>query len=161
MSESLWEREVVVQSFSRVWLCDPTDCSMLGFPVLHFLPEFAHVCWVGDAIQPSYPLLPSSPVFSLSPGPFPLSCLFTSGGQVSGASASASVLLMNIQGWFPWRLTGCISLLSKGLLRVFSSTTVQKHQFFSAQLSLQYNSYIHTWLLVKLYLWLDGPLLTK
>ena len=69
-------------------------------------------------------------------GSFPVSHLFTSGGQSTEASASASVLPMNIQGWFPLGWTGLISLLSKGLSRVFSSTTVQKHQFFSTQLSL-------------------------
>ena len=69
-------------------------------------------------------------------GPFPVNCLFTSGGQGSGASASASVLPMNSQSWFPLGLTGWISLLSKGLLRVFSSTTIWKHQFFGAQASL-------------------------
>ena len=67
---------------------------------------------------------------------FPVSQFFESGGQSIGASASASVLLMNIQDWFPLGLTGWISLLSKGLSRVFSNTTVQKHQFFGAQLSL-------------------------
>ena len=79
-------------------------------------------------------------------GSFPLSWLFTSGGQSVGASASASVLPMNIQGWFPLGLTGLISLLSRGLSRVFSSTTIQKHQFFSVQLSLWSSSHIHTWL---------------
>ena len=68
-------------------------------------------------------------------GSFPMSQFFTSGGQSIGVSASASVLPMNIQDWFPWRLTGLI-LQSKGLSRIFSNTTVQKHQFFGAQLSL-------------------------
>ena len=74
---------------------------------------------------------------------------------------SASVLPMDIQGWLPLGLTGLISLLSKGLSRVFSSTTVWKHQFFGTQPSLWSNSLIHTWLLGKLWLWLYGPLLTK
>ena len=69
-------------------------------------------------------------------GSFPLSQLFTSGGQRIAVSASASVLPMNIQDWSPWGETGCISLQSKGLSRIFSNTTVQKHQFFSGQLSL-------------------------
>ena len=69
-------------------------------------------------------------------GSLPMSQFFTSGGQSIGISASASVLPMSIQDWFPLRLTGLISLQSKGLSRVFSNTTVQKHQFFSAQLSL-------------------------
>ena len=82
-------------------------------------------------------------------GSFPVSQFFASGGQSIGASASAAVLPMNIQGWFPLGLTGLISLQSKGLSRVFSKTTVQKHQFFSVQLSVQSNSHIHTWLLEK------------
>ena len=83
-------------------------------------------------------------------GSFPVSRLFTSSGQRIGASVSASVLPMNIQGWFPLGLTGLISLQSKGLSRVFSSTTVQKHQFFSTQPSLWSNTHTHTWLLVRL-----------
>ena len=82
-------------------------------------------------------------------GSFPISQFFTSGGQSIGVSASASVLQMNIQDWFPLGLTGWISLPSKGLSRVFSNTTVQKHQFFHAHLSLWSNSHIHTWLLEK------------
>ena len=92
---------------------------------------------------------------------FPMSQFFTSGGQSIGVSASTSVLPMNTQDWFPLGSTGWISLQSKGLPRVVSNTTVQKHQFFSAQLSLYSNSHIHTWLLEKQYLWLNGPLLTK
>ena len=84
-----------------------------------------------------------------APGSFPTSWLFTSGDQSIGASTSASVLPMNIQDWFPLGLTSLISLLSKGLSRVFSSTTVRKHEFFSSQLSLCSNSHIHTWLLEK------------
>ena len=87
---------------------------------------------------------------------FPKSQLFASSGQSIGASASASVLPMTSQGWFPLGLTGLI-LQSKELSRVFSSTTVQKHQFFGAQPSLWSNSHIRTWLLEKPY----GPLLTK
>ena len=82
-------------------------------------------------------------------GSFPMSWLFALGGQSIGASASASVLPMSIQGWFPLGLTGLISLLSKGLSWVFSSTTVRKHQFFSAQPSLWSNYHTHTWLLEK------------
>ena len=82
-------------------------------------------------------------------GSFPMSQLFVSGGQSSGVSASASLLPMNIQDWFPLGWTGWIFLKSKGLSRVFSNTTVQKHQFFSAQPSLYSNSHIHTWLLEK------------
>ena len=125
-----------VQSLSRVWLfCNAMDCSMPGFSVLHQLPELAqtHVLWVGDAIRPSHPLSSPSPAFSLS---LMLSQLFASGGKSIGVSASASVLPMNIQDWFPLGWTGWISLLSKGLSSVFSNTTAQKHQLFSAQLSL-------------------------
>ena len=82
-------------------------------------------------------------------GSFPMSQFLASGGQSIGASASASVLPMNIQDWFPLGLTGWVSLQSKGLSRVFSNTTVQKHQIFGAQLSLWSNSHIHTWLLEK------------
>ena len=95
---------------SSLTLCDPMDCSMTGFPVLHYLPESAqiHVHWIDDAIQPSHPL--SSP-FSSCPqsfpasGSFPMTQFFASGGQSIGASASASILPMNIQGWFPLGLT--------------------------------------------------------
>ena len=94
-------------------------------------------------------------------GSFPMSELFAWGGQSIGISASASVLPKNNQDWFLLWLTSWISLQSKGLSRVFSNTTVQKHQFFSAQLSLQSNSHIHTWLVEKPYLWLDGSLSAK
>ena len=89
-------------------------------------------------------------------GSFPVSQLFASGGQSIGASAS--VLSMNIQGWFPLGLTNVISLQSKGLSRVFSNTTVQKCQFFGPQLSLWSNSDISTWRLEKPYLWLHTDL---
>ena len=85
----------------------------------------------------------------LASGPFHMSQFFASGGQSIGVSALTSVLPMNIQDWFPLGWTGWIPVLSKGLSRVFSNTTVQKHQFFSAQLSLQSNSPIHTWPLEK------------
>ena len=80
---------------------------------------------------------------------FPVSKLFTWGGQSTGVSALASFLPKNTQDWSLLEWTGWISLQSKGLLRVFSNTTVQKHQFFSTQLSSQSNSHIHTWLLEK------------
>ena len=82
-------------------------------------------------------------------GSFPVSQFFASGGQSIGVSASASVLSMNIQDWFSLGLTGWISLQSKGLSRVFFNITVQKHQFFGAQVSLWSNSHFHTWLLEK------------
>ena len=90
-----------------------------------------------------------------------MSLLFASSGQSIGASASTSVLPLNIQGWFPLGWTGLISLQSKGLSRVFSSNTVQKHQFCLTQSSLWSNSHIHRWLLEKWQLWLDGPLSAK
>ena len=82
-------------------------------------------------------------------GSFPVSQFFASGGQSIGVSASSSVLPRNIQDWSPLGWTGWISLQTKGLSRVFSNTTVQKHQFFSIQPSLWSNSHIHTWLLEK------------
>ena len=132
-------------------LCDPMNCSRPGLLVHHQLPEFTqtHVHRVGDAIKPSHPLSsPSSPALnpSQNQGFFPVSQLFAWGCQSTGVSASASVLPMNSQGWSPSEWTGWISLQSKGLSRVFSNTTVQKHQFFDAQLSPQSNCHIHTWL---------------
>ena len=82
-------------------------------------------------------------------GSFPVSQFLASGGQSIGTSVSTSVLPMNIQDWFPLEWTGLISLQSKGLSRVFSNTTVQKHRFFGTQLSLWSNSHIHPWLLEK------------
>ena len=82
-------------------------------------------------------------------GSFQMSQLFMSGGQSTGVSASTSVLPINIQDWFPLQGTDWISFQFKALSRVFSNTTVQRHQFFSPQLSLQSNSHIHTWLLEK------------
>ena len=99
------------------------------------------------SIQPSHPVIPfsSCPQSLLASGSFPMSQLSTWGGQSIGVSASASVLPKNTQDWSPLGWTDWISLQSKGLSRVFSNTTVQKHQFFSAQLSSQSNSHIHTW----------------
>ena len=108
---------------------------------LHYLLDFSqtHVHWVDDAIQPSHLLSPPSPpAFNLfqHPGLFQwISQLFSSGGQILGASASASDLPLNIQGWFPFGLTGLISFQSRGLSIVFSSTTFEKHQIFGAQSS--------------------------
>ena len=125
---------------SCLTLCNPMDCSTPGLPVHHQLPEFiqTHVHWVGDAIQPSHPLSSPSPLaFNLSQHQGLFKCqFFASGGQSIGVSASTSVLPMNIQSRFPLGLTGWISLQSKGLSKVFSNTTDQKHQFFSTQLSL-------------------------
>ena len=117
-------------------VCNPMNGSTSGFPVLHYLTEFAqtHVCWVGNAIQPSLPLSPPPPALNL----FLHQGLFQWVGSLhqvaavwsigASASASASVFPMNIQGWFPLGLTAFISLLSERLSRVFSSTTVWKNQ---------------------------------
>ena len=139
---------------SCLTLCDPMDCSTPGFPVCHQLLELTqtHVLWVGDAIQLSHLLSsPSHPAFNLYQhlGLIQKVNSFASGGQGIGVSASAAVILMDIQEWFSLGLTGLISLQSKGLSRVFSNTTVQKHQFFGAQSSLWSNSHIHVWLLEK------------
>ena len=130
-------------------LCDPMNRSTPGLPVHHQLPESTqtHVCWVGDAIQPSHPVIPFSSRLQsfLASGSFQMSQFFPSGGQSIGVSASTSVFPMKSQDWFPLGWTSWINLQSKGLSRVFSNTTVQKHQFFGAQLSSQSNSHIHTW----------------
>ena len=104
--------------------------------------------WCHPAISTPVVLFSCLQSFPAS-GSFLMSQLFTSGGQSFRASTSALVLLMNIQSWFPLGLTGSISLQSRGLSRVISNTTVQKHQFFSTQPSLWPNSHIHTWLLEK------------
>ena len=133
------------------------DYSTPGFPVLHHLLDFAqsHVYWVDDAIQPSHPLSPPSPpALNLSQHQDlfqPVSQLFSSGGQRIEVSALASVLPKNIQGWFPLGLTGLISLLSKGLSRVFSSATIRKHQFFSTQPSLWRNTKVKLLSCVRLF----------
>ena len=109
---------------SYLTLCDPMDCSTPGFPVLHYLLEFAqaHVHWVSDVIQPSQPLLPSPPQSFPASGSFPMNQLFASGDQSTGASALASVLPMNIQHSLPLALTDLITLLSNRL----SSTVIRK-----------------------------------
>ena len=134
---------------SCLTLCDPMNCSTPGLPVHHQLLEFTqtHVHQVNDAIQPSHPLSSPSPP---APNPsqhqsLPKSQLFSWGGQSTGVSASASFFPKNTQDWSPLEWTGWISLQSKGLSRVFSNTTVQKHQFFGTQPSSQSNSHMNTW----------------
>ena len=105
--------------------------------------------WCHPAISSSVSPFSSCPQFLPASGFFPMSQLFTWGGQSIGVSASASVLPTNTQDWSPSELTSWISWQFKGLSRVFSNTTLQKHPFFSAQLSSQSNSHIHTWLLEK------------
>ena len=130
----------VAQLYST--LCDPMDCSTTGLLAHCQLQEFTqtHVHRVSDGIQPSHPShplpSPSPPSFYPSSRSFQMSQFFTSGGQSIGVSASASVLPINTQDWFPLGWTGWISWHSVGLSRVFSNTTVQKHWFFSTQLSL-------------------------
>ena len=137
ISIHFYDIEVCCCCYSGMSHSDPVDYSMPGLPVLHCLLHFTqtHVHWIGDTVQPSQSLSsPSPPAFSLSQhqGLFPMGQLFPLGGQ-SKASALASILPMNIQGWFPLGLIGLISLQSKGLSRVFCNTTVRKHQFFGTQ----------------------------
>ena len=122
-------------SYPSIWWCHPT---------------------ISSSVVPFSSCLQSFP----GSGSFLMNQFFASGGQSIGASASGSVLPMNIQDWFLLGWTGWMSLKSKQLSRVFFNTTVQKHQFFSAQLSLYSNFHIHTWL-EKPYPWLNGPFLAK
>jgi len=134
-------------------LCNTLDWSMSGFHVhRHVHPGDCSVsCPLSQWSNPTISsfVVPFSSCLQSFPGSgsFPMSQFFTSGGQSIGTSVS--VLPMNIKDWFPLGLTSLISLLSKGLSRVFSNTTVQKRQFFSTQLSLWSKSHIHTWLLEK------------
>ena len=137
---------------SYLTLCDPMNSSTLPWPSLS--PEVcSNSCPL--SLRCNLTMLSSAAPVSFclqsfpASGYFPMSWLFASGGQYIVASTVASVLSMNIQGWFTLGLIGLISLPSKGLSRVFSSTTVQKHQFFSAQPSLWSTSHIHTWPLEK------------
>ena len=149
-----WQGSASQFSCSVVSLCNPMNRSMPGLPVHHQLPELTqtHVHRVRDAIQPSHPLSSPSPP---APNPSWHEGLFQwvnsshEVAKVFGVSASASALPMNTQDWSPLGWSGWISFQSKGLSRIFSNTTVQKHQFFGAQLSSQSNSHIHTWLLEK------------
>ena len=136
MSDSLWPHE---QQHTRLLFPSPAPGACWDS---WFLSQWYHPTILSSVIS-----------FSSRLQSFP-----ASGGQIIGASASALVLPMNIQDWFPLGFTGWISLLSKGLSRVFSTTAVQKHQFFGTQLSLLSNSHIHTWLLEKPWLWLDRSL---
>ena len=138
------------QWLSRVWLFVNQELQHARPPCLSPTPGVhpnpcALSWWCHPAISSSVVSFSSCPQSFPALGSFPLSQLFASGGQSIGVSASTSVLPMNTQDWSLWGWTGWISLQSKGLSRVFSNTTVQKHQFFSAQLSSQSNSHIHTW----------------
>ena len=125
----------------------------LSFTIYQSLLKFMS----NESVMPSNHLILCHPLLLLPPIPpsirvFPMSQLFASGGQSIGVLASTSVLPMNTQNWSPLGWTGWISLQSKELSRVFSSPTVQKHQFFGAQPSSQSNSHIHTWPLEEPYL---------
>ena len=134
MSDSLWPHE---SQYARPPCLSPTS------------RFYSNSClssqWCNPAISSSVVPFSSCPQSFRASESFPVSQLFTSGGQSIGVSALASVLPMNTQAWSPSEWTGWISMQSKGLLRVFSNTAVQKHQFFSAQPSSQSNSHIHTW----------------
>ena len=144
----------LVQSLSCVWLfvtswtaarqASLSITNSRSLPKLISTSRWCHPTILSSVIPFSFHLqsFPAS-------GSFPMNQLFDSGGQSIGASASASVLPMNTQNWSHLGWTGWIPLQSKGLSWVFSNTTVQKHQFFSAQLSLLSNSHIHTWPLEK------------
>jgi len=134
VSDSLWPHE---PQHTRPPCPSPTP---RVYPNSYPLSWWYHPT-ISSSIVPFFSHLQSFP----ASGSFQMSQLFASGGQSNGVSASTSVLPMNTQDWSPLGWTGWISLQSKGLSRVFSNTTVQKHQFFGAQLSSQSNSHIHTW----------------
>ena len=129
----------VTQSCQTLW--KPVDGSTPGFPVLHHLPELLTLKCT-ESVMPSKPFSSCPQSFPAS-GSFQMSQLFAAGGQSIGASASASVLPMNTQDWSPLGWTGWISLQSKGLSRVFSNTTVQKHQFFGTHQFFGVREYVH------------------
>ena len=155
-----------VQLLSRVWLF--VSSWITAHQASHPLPTpgvQSNSCslswWCHPAISSSVVPFSSWPQSLLASESFPVSHLFTWGGQSTGVSASASFLPKNTQNWSPLGWTGWISLQSMGLSRAFSNTTVQNHQYFGAQLSSQSNSHIHTWLLEKPQPWLDRPLLAN
>ena len=138
-----WNVQFSSVTHSCLTLCDPMNHSMPGLPVHHQLPEFNRIMSI-ESVMPSSHLILCRPLLLLPPiSPcirgFPLSQLFTWGGQSTEVSASASFLPKKSKSWSPSEWTGWISLQSKGLSRVFSNTTVLKHQFFGAQLSSQSN----------------------
>ena len=144
---------VAVQSPNHVWLFatawTTAHQASMSLTISQNVPKFMSI----ESVMPSNHLILCCPLLLplifLSIKAFPMSQLLTLCGQSIGTSDSASVLPVNIQDWYPLRWTGLISMQSKGLSRVFSKTTVQKHWFFSAQLSLWSRSHIHTWLLEK------------
>ena len=149
-----WDQFSSVQSLSHVWLfVTPWIAARQASLSITNSQSPPKPMSIKSVMQSNHlilchPLLLLPPIPPAS-GSFPMSQLFSWDSQSIGGSASASVLPMNTQDWSPLEWTGWISLQSKGLSRVFSNTTVQKHQFFSAQLSSQSNSHIHTWILKK------------
>ena len=145
--------DILVQSPSCVWLCNPMDCSMPDLPVPHHFPKFIagplhrSSCplhqWCHPAISSSDSLFSICPQSFLASRTLPMSQLFSSDNQYTGASAS--FFPTSIQGWFSLRLTGLISVLSKGLSGVFSNTMVQRHQFFGVLPSLHPSFHNSTW----------------
>ena len=153
---------VVVQSLSGVQLfVTPWTAALqasLSFTIFWSLLTFSSIeIFISSSVAPFSFCLQSFPVLE----PFPVSRFFTSGGQSIGALVPPSVPPMYIQGWIPLGLNGLISLQSKGLSGIFSRTTILKYQFFGTHPSLWSNFHIHTWLLEKPWLWLDGYLLAK
>ena len=133
-------------------LRDPMDQRTAGPPVFHCLPEFGqiHIGCFDDTVQPSRPLSSPSPLaFTLSQHQGLFQGVFSWDGQSTGASASGSVLPVSTQGWLSSGWIGLFSLQSRGLSRVSSSTTIQKHHFFGGQLSLWCIFHFHTSLLEK------------
>ena len=151
----LYATTATISGFSRVWflatLHEPQHARPpCPSPTPGMYPNLCPLSrWCHPTISSSVVPFSTCPQLLPASGSFPMSQFFASDGQSIGVSTSTSVLPMNIQDWFPLGWTGWISLQSKGLSRVFSNTTVQKHQFFGSQLSLQSNSHIHTWLLGK------------
>ena len=155
-----------IQSLSRVWLfatpwIAARQASLSITNSRSFLKLMPISRWCHPAISCSVVPFSSCPQSLPVSGSFPTSQLFAWGGQSTGVSASASVLPVNTQDWSSLGWTCRILLKSKGLSRVFSNTTAQKHQFFGNQLFSQSNSHIHTWPLEKPWPWPDGPLLAK
>ena len=166
-SSTFWRlHSLVVQLLSHVWLfATPWTAARQASPSFTISRSLLKLMST-ESVMPSNHLILYRRLFLL-PSIFPsirvfsMSQLFISDGQSIGTSASALVLSVNIQGWFRLGLTSLISFLSKGLSRVFASTTLQKHQFFSTQPSLWSNSHIHIWLLEKPSLQQYRPLLAK
>ena len=143
-----WITVVLSVAKSCPTLCDPMECSTSGFPVLPSPRVCSNSCplsqWCHPAISSSDTLFSCHQSFPAS-GTYPMSQLFSLDEENTGVSTSASVLTTSIQGWSPLRLTGLISLLSKGLSGIFFSTIVQRHQFFGVTPSLPSSSHNRTW----------------